>query len=51
MNDVYGPLAMGWGLLNGTDSSAARQAREARRDDLHRKAVARRRKAKRGGKR
>jgi|GEM_PF-3704881 len=51
MNDTYGPLAMGWGLLNGMDSLADRQARAARREELHRKAVARRRKAKRGGKR
>lgn len=51
MRPEYGQLAMGWGLLTSSESYAEKQARIQRRQDLHAKAVARRRKAKRGGKR
>lgn len=51
MNPDYGQLAMGWGMLTARESYADKKARTDRRKQLHRAGVARRRKAKRGGKR
>lgn len=44
------PLSMGWGFP-ATESHAETTARQARRAALHTRAVARRRKAKKGGRR
>ena len=44
-------LAMGWGLPVYGPSHAEQTRRTRRREELHRRAVDRRRKAKRGGKR
>ena len=49
--DVYPvKLSMGWGVPDYT-SDATRATKALRREELHRRAVTRRQKAKRGGKR
>lgn len=49
--NAYQRLSMGWGIPAGDPRFFERVASDLRRAELHKKAVTRRQKAKRGGKR